>query len=137
MTVFLTLLFSHLIALNSIYLYQNSKSFEWLKVWGFDKSIRNVVFYKYVSSNNFFRLNFFPDLIVFHFNIFGMLIKLLFTINGIVFLLLVFGLIFWSNSLYLRVAKNQAIHKVFFLAFIVAIYSALVKKRVTIGYCFG
>lgn len=41
-----------------------------------------------------------------------------------------------SGSLYLRVAKNWAIHKAFFLAFVVAIYLALVKERVTIICCF-
>lgn len=43
----------------------------------------------------------------------------------------------WPGSLYLKVDRNWAIHKTFFPAFVVAIYSALVKEKPTIAYCFN
>ena len=42
----------------------------------------------------------------------------------------------WFSSLHFQAAKNRAIYKAFFLAFVMAIYSALVQKRATVTYCF-
>lgn len=47
-----------------------------------------------------------------------------------------FKLTSWLGSLYPRMAKNWAIYKAFFLAFIVAIYSVSVEKRVTVACYF-
>lgn len=52
-------------------------------------------------------------------------------------LLLALKQIGWLDSLYPRAAKNWVIHKAFFLAFVMAIYSASVKKRATVGCYFN
>lgn len=51
-------------------------------------------------------------------------------------LLLALRLTSWLGSLYFKAAENWAIYKAFFLASVMAIYSALVKKRAMVGCYF-
>lgn len=47
-----------------------------------------------------------------------------------------FRLISWLGNLYSNIAKNYAIHKTFFSAFIITIYSILIEKRIIIAFYF-
>lgn len=51
-------------------------------------------------------------------------------------LLSAFRLTGWPSSLYPKMTKNRAIYKVSFLASVVAIYSALIEEKTTVGCYF-
>lgn len=56
--------------------------------------------------------------------------------SKIALLLLAFRMTSWPGSLYFRMARNWAIYKAFFVAFVVNISLTLVEKRVVIACCY-